>query len=249
MSGQMTPFLTGWTKLPDETRLQVLRHAIPRSLDIGSKDMWPQDDLLEQCIPYLACPPLAALTLEVLYSQNTLVFNMYTDLKPDLPPVHCRQFVRYWNTYVEVRQVPLGGLEKLAAAFPSVHRALVNIYTFYEKGFDTAEYCKATLRALENMSVVQFPAKSLRIVYALSRLNVDLLEDPTLSKLAIVGGGEQWCHRGELPCSLEEARYGEVEVDTLENAKSGYNAESEYNGHRYTTKEMWRGPMRWNGHG
>lgn len=72
MSDQTTPFLAGWTKLPDELKLEVLRHTLPRDVEFSLKWVRPQaqqeDDLLERCIPYLACPPLAAFALKVLYS-------------------------------------------------------------------------------------------------------------------------------------------------------------------------------------
>ncbi|KAH4194617.1 hypothetical protein HBI56_187490 [Parastagonospora nodorum] len=243
MSDQTTPFLAGWTKLPDELKLEVLRNALPRDMEFNSIWTRPQalQDvcLLEHCIPYLACPPLAALALEVIYSQNTLRLTIFRELNPALPPVHYRNFVRYWHVLIEVNHVPFGSLDKLAAAFPNVQSVRVHIHPYYQAIFEKPVFSKAILRELENMSVVHFPAKSLHITYHAARMpgfshgrsvELDEFQDPTLSKLSIVGGGEQWCRRRILEWDDEKRRNVEVEVP---NANPG-------NDYIFTTKDMRR---------
>ncbi|KAH5632790.1 hypothetical protein HBI60_174120 [Parastagonospora nodorum] len=89
------------------------------------------------------------------------------------------------------------------------------------------------------MSVVHFPAKSLHITYHPARIpgfshgrsvELDEFQDPKLSKLSIVEGGEQWCRRRILEWDDEKRRNVEVEVP---NANPG-------NDYIFTTKEMRR---------
>lgn len=167
-------------------------------------------------------------------------------MRPALPPAHCRRFVRSWYAVLSVTQVPLGGLNKLAATFPKAQSVRVKIYASYQPTSKNLEYRKATLLALEKMSVVHFPARQLYITYEPAKIpgflhgravKLDELENPTLSKLAIVGEGEQLCQRWTLEWNYEKRMNIEVEVDTWENMRSE-------EGYRVTTKKMWRSEPR-----
>jgi hypothetical protein len=135
--------------------------------------------------------------------------------------------VRYWHAVVEVRHVSLGGLDKLGAAFPNVQSVQVNIHTSYQADSEKPEYRKATLRHWGTC----LSYTSWRRAFVLRTNRREYL---ILSKLAIVGGGEQWCRRRILEWDDEKRRNVEVEVpDTWANAKPG-------NDYRFTTKEMRR---------
>lgn len=89
-----TAFLRGWTKLADELKLEIIRHALPANEIMsyiqfhpkhredtvqtmsnmgGGREEVPKEWFLfdGEVLPLLACPPIALLAREAFYTQNT----------------------------------------------------------------------------------------------------------------------------------------------------------------------------------
>jgi len=81
---QPAPFLTGWRKLPDELKVQILNHALPvgRLFDHRDFTLAGQFDELsaiqyhKHVLPLLSIPELAGLVTEVFYAKNFMDIDL-----------------------------------------------------------------------------------------------------------------------------------------------------------------------------
>jgi hypothetical protein len=120
-------FVLGWGKLPDELKLEIVRHALPRDETVSGRFFnkklnkidrarfttrkFPVSDasiaseleLLEQYdttfLSLLACPETAKFVHEAFYTQN--VMRLTHPSTPMLPPPSVRGFVRNVKLYAD----------------------------------------------------------------------------------------------------------------------------------------------------
>ncbi|KAF1842993.1 uncharacterized protein K460DRAFT_367913 [Cucurbitaria berberidis CBS 394.84] len=80
MAETTTPFLTGWNRLPDELKLQILKETVPRDTYFASsfkKEIphWRHRHVRgswRTMLPLLSIPQIKGLALEAFYSQNEM---------------------------------------------------------------------------------------------------------------------------------------------------------------------------------
>jgi hypothetical protein len=119
-------FVQGWRKLPDELKLEIIRHALPSGMPFNANffkgelpqsikniiesrlQRYPHDSTVARIvhldvfrrslIPLLACPETASFVDEALYTQNS--FNLC--VSPLLPSPAILGFIRHVHMYATV---------------------------------------------------------------------------------------------------------------------------------------------------
>ncbi|KAH7392091.1 hypothetical protein DE146DRAFT_757838 [Phaeosphaeria sp. MPI-PUGE-AT-0046c] len=110
MSAPPDKFHTGWRKLADELKLDILGYVVPSGLILTANSLrgTTKDrkcvSLQKHIMPVLACPETAPIALELLYKRNTLKF-VVGNQPMLLPPKHVRKHVRSWHAGLRVEHV------------------------------------------------------------------------------------------------------------------------------------------------
>jgi hypothetical protein len=119
ISSPADPFLQGWRKLPDELKLEIIRHALPSGITFSGRffkkesipslidlknepHRYSSDDPLARALQYanifekalfllLACSETVSFVNEAFYTQNT--FELFDDRLLPLPAA--RSFIRH----------------------------------------------------------------------------------------------------------------------------------------------------------
>jgi hypothetical protein len=140
---QLPPFITGWRKLPDELKLQIVDYILPTDIylshfnNIGlSVAPSPFECFVDRYTsgvarstevqPLLACPETSGLVLEALYKTATtyIVVNDRTD-GVGLPPQAVRSHIRKMEVVIKIRPECVPSLAHLARVLKPT-RALVS---------------------------------------------------------------------------------------------------------------------------
>jgi hypothetical protein len=214
------PFFKGWCSLPDEIKLQILRHTLP-SNDTYSYERFRKwsfvfeknhrDDFRELVIPLLSVPALYGMVLEALYSQNTMYIKKYViEGSRKLPRVGVRHHVRLLELHAsEYAPSMLGFLWKFAAT-STPFQNLQTLAIDFDGDINEDGKLKT---ALKSMAPMKFPVRILTMKYRHAVMYKtfvegygigffgDDLEMPLLCKFSIVGNSAGVTEKWERYCT------------------------------------------------
>jgi hypothetical protein len=147
MATQLTAFIIGWRKLPDELKLKILALALP--FKVNSEEIsgafYQYGLQAEMDIrSLLLCPEINGLVMEALYSRSVVeVFDVSSsgllgiafgggaisssgDF--ELPPVPARRFIRHLSVNIEhLRPESFNALSRLSTTMPALQQLEITI--------------------------------------------------------------------------------------------------------------------------
>jgi hypothetical protein len=178
-------FITGWRKLPDELKLNILGLALPPT--VNPEDVsgaFYQYGLLgaeKDIRSLLMCREISGLVMEALYSRSVVevcdvssfdklklsmtgVLTVNRNFK--LPPVAARRYIRHLSVTIE-RLGPrsFGALAGLSTAMPALQKLDIKIQEVPSSTTVLSEKRKSLHDALKRMPHVKFDAKKLDVTY------------------------------------------------------------------------------------
>jgi hypothetical protein len=168
---QPQAFLEGWCKLPDELKIAILNHCLPRHstitesfsrLGTGPRG---QTDFDAYLLPLLVCPGTACLATEILYCDNTvhIVHGREQMSKCFIPPPNAWQHISQLSLSCQLGRQTLSFLARIGKTLESLqHLKCVDVVIWSRT--NPADSVVHSLLATDT-ETVSIPTLRLKVTY------------------------------------------------------------------------------------